>query len=316
MTLNEIRQRAEKEKKSIVLPTTIDEIKKEFIYFENQSENQRAIVRTYLSFDNEDKKSFLLNYKVAINNKEFLEQQVKQDSFYNCPICHNTLYTHSIEFYNDHCGHYFHNVKTSCKCNLTRKSLRLMEKNGLLNLIKIKSFDNFFVKEGFQNIMKTKAISFTQKILEGEKVSFFIGGQTGCGKTHICSAILSELAKQGICVHFFNYIQDIATLNRYQYSDKYKETFEELMSLYRNADVLYFDDFMYGTVSESEQKLIFNIINHRYSNALPTIISSEKTVNDIKTINKSIYGRINEMVKQNMINISEDDKKNYREKIV
>ena len=149
-------------------------------------------------------------------------------------------------------------------------------------------------------------------IIAKQKVSFFIGGQSGAGKTHICSAILGEFAKHGICVYFFNYINDIATLNRYQYNSTEKDEYENLLSLYKQADILYFDDFMFGEVSVSEQKIIFNIINHRYENDLPCIISSNKTLNDIRRINAPIYGRLYEMCSKFIININNDEAKNFR----
>ena len=250
---------------------------------------------------------------MAKNNMEYYQSFKKTSNLYNCPLCKNTLYTHSIDFYNDKTGHYFHNKESSCECNLIRKSRELMKKNGLLKLINEKSFSNFNATNDFQKLMKTKAVNFVKTIMSNRKASYFVGGQSGCGKTHICSAMLSEFSNNGICVHFFNYIQDIATLNRYQFSSENRDEFNNLLSLYKQADILYFDDFMYGDVSMSEQKIIFNIINHRYENDLPCIVSSEKTIVDIKKINISIFGRLYEMCRDFMININKDDSKNYRE---
>lgn len=187
-----------------------------------------------------------------------------------------------------------------------------MQDNGLLGIIKKKTFSNFTTTEAFQKIIKTNAINFVKAIIAKQKVSFFIGGQSGAGKTHICSAMLGELAKHGISVYFFNYIQDMATLNRYQYKTEKTDEYENLLSLYKQADILYFDDFMFGEVSVSEQKIIFNIINHRYENDLPCIISSNKTMNDIRRINAPIYGRLYEMCSRFVININNDETKNFR----
>ena len=296
----------------VIIPEKIELYKKEFTKFFDEATFEK-ICQTFNSFDEEGKKFFYLDFIMARNNTEYYQEQKKTDSFYNCLICKNTLNTHTIDFYNDGTGHYFHHEKKICKCNLIRKSLKLMKDNGLLGLIRKKSFENFQVTKSFQQAMKSRAIDFVKAIITKQKVSYFVGGQSGAGKTHICSAMLAEFAKNGICVYFFNYIQDMATLNRYQYSSENREEYETLLSLYKQADILYFDDFMFGEVSMSEQKIIFNIINHRYENDLPCIISSNKTMVDIKKISTPIYGRLYEMCRDYVININNDDSKNYRE---
>jgi DNA replication protein DnaC len=308
-TIQEIEEKAKEH--PVTIPERLELYRSEFTKYFNE-ETFNKMVETFNSFDEETKKNFYLDFLMSRSNMEFYLEQKKTDSFYNCSICKNTLSTHSIDFYNDGTGHYFHHESKPCKCNLIRKSLKIMQDNGLLGIIKKKTFSNFTTSEAFQKTIKTNAVNFVKAIIAKQKVSFFIGGQSGAGKTHICSAMLGELAKHGICVYFFNYINDIATLNRYQYNSTEKDEYENLLSLYKQADILYFDDFMFGEVSVSEQKIIFNIINHRYENDLPCIISSNKTMNDIRRINAPIYGRLYEMCSKFVININNDETKNFR----
>ena len=308
-TRQEIEEKAKEN--PVIIPERLELYRAEFIKFFDE-ETFKQIIEKFNSFDGEAKKRFYLDFLMAKNNMEFYQEQTREDNFYNCSTCNNTLKIHGLEFYNDGTGHYFHHTSKSCKCNLIRKSLKIMQDNGLLGIIKKKTFSNFTTTENFQKIIKTNAINFVKAIIAKQKVSFFIGGQSGAGKTHICSAILGEFAKHGICVYFFNYINDIATLNRYQYNSTEKDEYENLLSLYKQADILYFDDFMFGEVSVSEQKIIFNIINHRYENDLPCIISSNKTMNDIRRINAPIYGRLYEMCSKFVFNINNDESKNFR----
>ena len=308
-TRQEIEEKAKEH--SVIIPERLELYRAEFIKFFDE-ETFKQIVETFNSFDGESKSRFYLDFLMARNNAEYYQEQKKTDNFYNCSICNNTLSTHGLKFYNDGTGHYFHHASKSCKCNLIRKSLKIMQDNGLLGIIKKKTFSNFQTTNDFQKAIKSNAINFVKAIIAKQKVSFFVGGQSGAGKTHICSAMLGEFAKHGICVYFFNYINDIATLNRYQYNSTEKDEYENLLSLYKQADILYFDDFMFGEVSVSEQKIIFNIINHRYENDLPCIISSNKTLNDIRRINAPIYGRLYEMCSKFIININNDEAKNFR----
>ena len=313
--MNKAPSRQEIEEKAkenpVNIPERLELYRGEFIKFFDE-ETFKQIVETFNSFDGEDKKRFYLDFLMAKNNTEYYQEQKQENNLYNCSICNNTLNTHGLEFYNDGTGHYFHHENKPCKCNLIRKSLKIMLDNGLLRVIKKNTFNNFKVLQPFQKDMKVKAINFVKSIIANKKISFFVGGQSGAGKTHICSAMLGELAKHGICVYFFNYIQDMANLNRYQYNAEQKDEYESLLSLYKQADILYFDDFMFGEVSVSEQKIIFNIINHRYENDLPCIISSNKTMIDIEKINTPIFGRLYEMCGEFITNISSDNKKNYR----
>lgn len=59
--------------------------------------------------------------------------------------------------------------------------------------------------------------------------------------------------------------------------------------------------------------IAFELLNCRYNNSkLLTIISSEKTVNEIIKIDEAVGSRIKEKSKNFAININKDIQKNYR----
>ena len=315
-----LQQVRERKNPSIVYPkiNTFEEFKKVFAV-EDTENRQQMLYDIYNKFSEEQKKSFFIKYSCIKNNVEDYNNSQKEDNnnLYDCTICKNKTFNKIIRIVFNGTGVFFDDVEIPCKCQRMRESRQIMKNNGLLDIIEEKTFNNFKTPQEFQKIMRIKAIDFTKEILDGKKFSFFVGGQCGAGKTHICSAILNILLKYGICSHFFNYVDDITLLNSYQYSNdkEEKQEFENKMNLYKNADVLYFDDFMYCDVSKSEQKILFKIINYRYTKHLVNIISSEKTLWDIKEINPSIYRRIFEETNRGLyvINISPDSQKNYSE---
>ena len=209
------RQEIEENAKAhpVIIPDRLDLYKKEFIKFFDEA-TFKEICQTFNSFDNKGKQLFYLDFISQKANTEYYQDLSKEDNLYNCSICKNTLETHFLDFYNDKMGHYFHHKSKICKCNLIRKSLQLMKKNGLLKLIQKKTFDNFQVTKSFQKAMKSRAIDFVKAIIAKQNVSYFVGGQSGAGKTHICSAMLAELASNGICVYFFNYIIISCNINK------------------------------------------------------------------------------------------------------
>jgi DNA replication protein DnaC len=254
------------------------------------------------------------NYKKR-QVKRYQEEKLRQVSelnnkgsytIYDCKKCNNNgtipkLYWHNGDFTI---------YETVCNCYKLKKSLAEMKRNNLLPLLQKRKFNNFIVKEKFQANIKKIAENFLNSVLKGKNKSFFIGGQTGCGKTHICCAILNELVKKGIFIKYFDYLNDIDKLKKLQFQDV--ELFQQTKEEYKTADFLYFDDFLYDTPSEADIKLLFDIINNRYNNDKPIIISSEKLLIEICNINGSIGGRIKEMTRDFNINIDKDISKNYR----
>lgn len=88
-----------------------------------------------------------------------------------------------------------------------------------------------------------------------------------------------------------------------------------------DTDVLYIDDlFKTGgdrstdkaTPTPADINLAFEIINSRYIKNSITIISSERSLEEITSISEAIGGRINERCGDYRINIAKDKNKNYR----
>jgi DNA replication protein DnaC len=90
-------------------------------------------------------------------------------------------------------------------------------------------------------------------------------------------------------------------------SDYYKKTLVK----YQTADILLIDDLFKGKITEADTNIVFEIINYRYLNKLPVIISSEHLVEKLLGIDEAIGSRIYEMCKDFIIEI-EGKENNYR----
>jgi DNA replication protein DnaC len=140
-----------------------------------------------------------------------------------------------------------------------------------------------------------------------------IVGQSGAGKTHICSAIAREFIKQGKATRYVMWVQMIERLK--DYKDDTRASYAD--DLY-NVDVLYIDDYFKpdGTAAKfTRQDIIktFEVIDKRYKQPdKVTIISSELTIYDISAIDEATAGRIREMAKSYVLDIPKDKAKNYR----
>ena len=206
-------------------------------------------------------------------------------------------------------------VFRECVCMKPRRSLRRLEKSGLKSLIKDYTFARFNVHKPWQGLMLNAARSYAEKP-EGW---FFVGGQSGSGKTHICTAICRELLLSGRAVIYMLWRDTVAQLKAAVTDEK---RYAELINEYKTVDVLYIDDlFKSGRSKEAAAQptsadinVAFEILNYRYNNpALLTVISSEYSIGDIISIDEAVGGRIYERTKNgNACSIKRDRGKNYR----
>lgn len=221
--------------------------------------------------------------------------------YVDCKICRNKGY---IQHYDED----FNTYMTECECMVKRKSIARLQKSGLGNLIELYTFDSYTVQNQWQKRIKDTALEY---IGDTSGKWFYIGGQSGCGKTHICTAISVALISQGrtlkyeIWRNLFHQLQSVQFDN-----EKYNDKLNELQSV----DVLYIDDFMKSldrSKINAELNFAFEIINARYIADKSTIISSELLINQLNSLDNAIAGRIVEKAGRFTISISGSDK-NYR----
>ena len=95
-------------------------------------------------------------------------------------------------------------------------------------------------------------------------------GQVGSGKTHLSMAISNVLMDNGIGVLYMPYRESIMKLKQ---NIMDKEYCTKEISKFKNAKVLFVDDLFKGSFSGSDVNIMFEIINHRYFNWMPVIVS-------------------------------------------
>lgn len=231
----------------------------------------------------------------------------KQDG-YNCPICRNKGYIMRAVSEDGE----WRLVSTDCKCQKTRRSLRRMQRSGLKNIIRDYTFTRFETPEEWQQRIKEAAMDYA-KNPDGW---FFIGGQSGSGKTHICTAICRELLLAGREVLYMLWRDDIVRLKALVTD---AGQYGQSIGQYKQAEVLYIDDlFKTGRgVDTAMQKptaadvnIAFEIVNSRYNNNLPTVISSECAIGDLMDIDEALAGRIIERAKA--FSLRPDRSRNWR----
>lgn len=264
-----------------------------------------------------------------MTTKEYMQSKVDNDNAiagalhlqdgYNCPLCKNRGYTAALE-YNEASGYYTEQL-IPCKCNNIRAGLKRLARSGLKDVVERCTFANYETPEDWQKTIKAKAEAFCGQLKSG--AWFFFGGQSGAGKTHICTAIADKCIKAGMNCKYMLWRDEITRIKAVvNEPELYKRSMDEL----KQTDVLYIDDLFKGGKDEfsgrykpptaADVNAAFEIINYRYNTNRLTIISSERMLAELNDIDEAIAGRIAEKSKPGgyCISLRPDPSKNWRMK--
>ncbi len=239
-----------------------------------------------------------------------LEGKLNRDGF-NCPVCKNKGYT---VFVREHPDGYFEHVQKVCQCWKPRRSIENLQKSGLADVLEKFTFDNFKTELDWQKQLLERA-----KLFRGQRRAhcFFVGGNSGAGKTHICSALAIDYLRHGSEVKYVLWRKEVRKIRERIY-DKGDE---EYLDYLKNVDVLYIDD-LFKTVKRvgeafqrppaDEGRLAFEIISERLDRDRITIISTENTLDELIEIDEAIGTRIKYESEGFAIAVRRDRKNNYR----
>lgn len=221
---------------------------------------------------------------------------------YHCDKCNNRGF---ITKYDEATGTTY---SQECECVKIRNNLSRL-KNSNLRYTEKYTFENFTTRTATEKTIKNTAHNY---INDQSNAWLYIGGQSGAGKTHICTAICGKLIQHGKQVLYAEWAEIERNLTAYKYkADEYNNYFGKLAG----AEVLYIDDLLkFCNLSDKEpMKILYNLINTRYNSKLKTIISSEIYLRELFVADSAIAGRIKELATDKYImEIPRENKLNHR----
>lgn len=232
---------------------------------------------------------------------------------YDCKLCLNRGYTAILR---EGMAGVLSEAWVPCRCQEIRKSIMRMRRSGLEASIRDYTLDKFEVKADWQREMVRAARDFLENgVPEGRW--FFMCGQPGCGKTHICTAIARKLLYDRP-VYYMVWPTESKRLKAIvNEADEYAQAMRKLESI----DVLYIDD-LFKPVKNDEGKIMppngpdmrlaFEILNYRYINRLVTIISTEWYLDELLDFDEATASRIAERSAGYKLMIARDKARNYR----
>ena len=172
-----------------------------------------------------------------------------------------------------------------CTCMGGRVEAERMRRSGLGVVHRRFTLEGYKVDRPWQRDALLKAKAFIQNPTGW----FFIGGRSGSGKTHLCTAICGALIERGRDVRYMTWRSEAprlkACVNDFQEYDRQ-------VNIWKRAPILYVDDFWKGKITDGDINLGFEILNERDMSNRPTILSTELTIERICEIDEAIGSRI------------------------
>lgn len=217
------------------------------------------------------------------------------DIKYTCNKCEDTGF---LEERDDETGISHGTHLCSCHIDLLKKlSVEQMAKDTPLELSAFEDFDlNYYKKskDGAQNYKTMKAV-FERCVKYAENfdldsVSLYFYGRTGLGKTHLSLSIANEVIKKGYNVIYGSVINFLNKIEKEKFGRGESFDTENLLI---DADLLILDDLGAEFSTSFTLSVLYNIINSRICRGVPTIISSNLDLSELKSrYPESIASRI------------------------
>jgi DNA replication protein DnaC len=160
---------------------------------------------------------------------------------------------------------------------------RLRQASNLGQLSRMR-FDRF-VPEGYGLLPHVRdnlrrAYEMAESYARQPRGWLVLKGRYGCGKTHLAAAIANRCVEQGYAT-IFMVAPDLLDYLRAAYRPDADTSYDEQFDAVRNAPLLILDDL--GTQSSTPwaQEKLFQLLNHRYNARLPTVITTNRELEEI-----------------------------------
>jgi DNA replication protein DnaC len=203
-----------------------------------------------------------------------------------------------------------------CECYKMEKAKRLWINAGINIEQSRQTFSAYTTWNETSRRAKETAISYCNnfdKIKSTRNNSIAFIGQVGSGKTHLSLALAINFLSKGLAVVYMPYRDVITKIKQNMIDEEY---YKKTLSKFQTCKILLVDDLFKGSMkngkpNETDINIMFEIINYRYLNNLPLIISSEYIADQLLDFDEAVGSRILQMCKSFTVQI-EGRENNYR----
>lgn len=217
---------------------------------------------------------------------------------------------HGYELYSD------------CECKLADIQKNAFTSSKITFEFKQKNFDRFNLADLSPQIRTAYQFARTysnqfEKIKDERNNGICILGNAGSGKTHLLMAICNRLMNER---YTYNGQLKTPSVLYFPWVEGFNEMKDDLSQLelkinkMQQVDVLYIDDMWKGRKEPTSFQIeqAFAVINYRYMERKPILISSERDIDAMCDIDEALGSRINEMCKNFRVVLKGGRELNYR----
>jgi DNA replication protein DnaC len=176
-------------------------------------------------------------------------------------------------------GHPHFGVLFPCECKLSEKEQRRIEElEQISNLeqFRDKTFETFSPDIAGVRRAYLRAVEYAKRP-QGWLVLF---GNYGAGKTHLAAAIANAALRRQTRV-LFAIVPDLLDHLRSTFGPSSEVEYDDRFETIREVPLLILDDLGTENTTAWAREKLFQIINYRYNDALPTVITSNRKPEDI-----------------------------------
>lgn len=215
-------------------------------------------------------------------------------------------------------------IRRDCECVFEKRKAELQqgvinareyirEKCGVPKKYLDKTFDNYIPRSEDEKKLKQLGIEFAEKNFDNIGIWFVMTGGVGVGKTHISTAIMNKTIDtmdiaEHTAKHFITgYTDNVILPCRYVRCTDLIEGEKDRMKDYSGIDyesickytpLLVLDDFGVTKSTDWNKDLFYRILDYRYINELPTVLSTNLTADELKeALGARSYDRLKDMCK-------------------
>jgi DNA replication protein DnaC len=197
-------------------------------------------------------------------------------------------------------------VRRVVRCDCWRQDLtaRRLAEAGIPPRYKKCTLDNFRIDTDSHSEAVRKCRAFIDGFPVVDRGLLFMG-IPGAGKTHLAAAVLKDVIEKTATVGLFVDTRDLLRTIRNTYNPVVKATEFDVINPVMSAQLLVIDDLGAEKISEWVDETMTLIVNTRYNNRLPTIVTTnyldrpvdEKSLADvlIERVGARIHSRLHEM---------------------
>jgi DNA replication protein DnaC len=177
-----------------------------------------------------------------------------------------------------------------CECTVKRREERLV--SDLWKLSNLDALGDLTFRDFDPNVDGLKeAYEEAREYAKSLQGWIFFHGPCGIGKTHLAVAIAQyamDNAKLGV---YFSVVPDLLDQLRATFDPTTGVAYDERFNQIRNAQLLILDDLGTENTTPWAREKLYQILNHRYNEHRPTVITSNQP---FKSIEERILSRLSD----------------------